>query len=83
MINYRYSRWDGTQNPFNFDEDDIMEALSDDLMAREKSEEQIPQELIKARYDKLRKKFVLFKDTSSQMLSDARDLRREYSDDNK
>ena len=33
MINYRYSRWDGTQNPFNFDEDDIMEALSDDIMA--------------------------------------------------
>ena len=33
MINYRYSRWDGTQNPFNFDEDDIMEALSDDIIA--------------------------------------------------
>ena len=33
MIKYRYSRWDGTQNPFNFYEDDIMEALSDDIMA--------------------------------------------------
>ena len=32
MIGYRYSRWDGTQHPFDFDEDDILDALSDDIM---------------------------------------------------
>ena len=32
MINYRYSRWDGSQHPFDFDEDDILEALSEDIM---------------------------------------------------
>ena len=33
MIRYQYSRWDGTQSPFDLDEDNIMEALSDDIMA--------------------------------------------------
>ena len=32
MTSYRYSRWDGTQNIFDMDEDDLMEALSDDIM---------------------------------------------------
>ena len=32
MIGYRYSRWDGTQHPFDFDEDDILDALSDDIL---------------------------------------------------
>ena len=32
MVSYRYSRWDGSQNPFDFDEDDILEALSEDIM---------------------------------------------------
>ena len=32
MIGYRYSRWDGSQHPFDFDEDDILEALSEDIM---------------------------------------------------
>ena len=32
MISYRYSRWDGSQHPFDFDEDDILEALSEDIM---------------------------------------------------
>ncbi len=32
MIGYRYSQWDGTQHPFDLDEDDIMEALSEDIM---------------------------------------------------
>jgi uncharacterized protein with von Willebrand factor type A (vWA) domain len=30
---YRYSRWDGTQQVSPFDADDIMDAISDDLMA--------------------------------------------------
>jgi uncharacterized protein with von Willebrand factor type A (vWA) domain len=30
---YRYSRWDGSQQIFPFDADEIMEALSEDLMA--------------------------------------------------
>ena len=30
---YRYSRWDGSQQIFDMDEDDIMESLSDDIMA--------------------------------------------------
>ena len=29
---YRYSRWDGTQQVFPFDADDIMDALSEDMM---------------------------------------------------
>ena len=32
MVSYRYSYWDGTQNPFDFDEDDVLEALSEDIM---------------------------------------------------
>tara|TARA_B100001971_G_scaffold200202_1_gene211596 strand:+ start:10488 stop:12542 length:2055 start_codon:yes stop_codon:yes gene_type:complete len=32
MTSYRYSRWDGSQNIFDMDEDDLMEALSDDIM---------------------------------------------------
>ena len=32
MIGYRYSRWDGSQHPFELDEDDILEALSEDIM---------------------------------------------------
>ena len=32
MIGYRYSRWDGSQHPFDFDEDDILDALSEDIM---------------------------------------------------
>src|SRR5919202_959987 len=30
---YRYSRWDGTQQLFSFDADDLLEALSDELIA--------------------------------------------------
>ncbi|HLQ34492.1 MAG TPA: VWA domain-containing protein [Chloroflexota bacterium] len=33
MSIFRYSRWDGTQQVFPFTADDIMEALSDDLLA--------------------------------------------------
>ena len=32
MVSYRYSYWDGTQSPFELDEDDLLEALSDDIM---------------------------------------------------
>ena len=32
MTIYRYSRWDGTQKVFDMDEDDIMEAISDDIL---------------------------------------------------
>ena len=32
MVSYRYSYWDGTQNPFDLDEDDVLEALSEDIM---------------------------------------------------
>ena len=32
MIGYRYSRWDGSQHPFDLDEEDILEALSEDIM---------------------------------------------------
>ena len=32
MVSYRYSRWDGSQSSFDFDEDDILEALSEDIM---------------------------------------------------
>src|SRR6185295_14718851 len=28
----RYSRWDGTNEPFNLDADDLMESMSDDLL---------------------------------------------------
>ena len=28
----RYSRWDGSQQPFNLDADELMEAMSDDLL---------------------------------------------------
>ena len=33
MSLYRYSRWDGTQNLPPFDADDVLEALSDDVLA--------------------------------------------------
>ena len=33
MTSYRYSRWDGTQRPFDLDEDDLMDSLSDDVLA--------------------------------------------------
>ena len=33
MTTYRYSRWDGSQNVFDMDEDDIMDALSEDILA--------------------------------------------------
>jgi uncharacterized protein with von Willebrand factor type A (vWA) domain len=32
MTSYWYSRWDGSQDPFQFHEDDIMEQLSDQLL---------------------------------------------------
>lgn len=32
MTTYRYSRWDGSQHVFDMDEDDIMDALSDDIL---------------------------------------------------
>ncbi len=32
MTTYRYSRWDGSQDPFQFHEDDVMEQLSDQLL---------------------------------------------------
>lgn len=33
MVRYRYSRWDRTQSVEGFDADELMEALSDDLMS--------------------------------------------------
>ncbi len=33
MTSYRYTRWDGTQQVYGPDEDDILDALSDDIMA--------------------------------------------------
>lgn len=33
MADYRYSRWDGTQQVFGLDEDDLLESLSGDIMA--------------------------------------------------
>jgi uncharacterized protein with von Willebrand factor type A (vWA) domain len=33
MALYRYSRWDGTQNLPPFDADDVLEAMSDDILA--------------------------------------------------
>ena len=33
IARYRYSRWDGTQQPFGLDADDVLESISDDLMA--------------------------------------------------
>ena len=32
VTGYRYSVWDGSQHPFDLDEDDILEALSEDIM---------------------------------------------------
>ena len=32
MTAYRYSRWDGTQDWSDLDEDDVLEALSDDIL---------------------------------------------------
>jgi len=31
-MKYRYSAWDGTQQPFPLDADTVLEAISDDLM---------------------------------------------------
>ena len=33
MATYRYSRWDDTQQVFRLDEDDLLESLSDDILA--------------------------------------------------
>jgi uncharacterized protein with von Willebrand factor type A (vWA) domain len=33
MRSYRYSQWDGTQDPFAVDADDLMDAMSDELMS--------------------------------------------------
>ena len=33
MTSYRYSRWDGSQNIFGLDEDDIMDSLADDILS--------------------------------------------------
>ena len=33
MPTYRYSRWDGTQQVFRLDEDSLLEALSEDVLA--------------------------------------------------
>ena len=33
MNTYRYSRWDGSQQVFELDEDSLMESLSDDILA--------------------------------------------------
>ena len=32
MIGYRYSMWDGSQHPFDLDEDDVLAELSEDIM---------------------------------------------------
>ena len=32
MATYKYSRWDGTQDWSDMDEDDILESLSDDIL---------------------------------------------------
>ena len=32
-MKYRYSAWDGTQQPFPLDADTVLEAISDDLMS--------------------------------------------------
>ena len=32
MKSYRYSGWDGSQDPFGMDADDLMDAMSDELM---------------------------------------------------
>ena len=32
MMFTRYSRWDGSQEPFGLDADELMEAMSDDLL---------------------------------------------------
>jgi len=34
MARYRYSRWDGTQNTFGLTEEEIIDSLSDDVLAR-------------------------------------------------
>ena len=31
MLTTRYSRWDGSQEPFGLDAEELMEAMSDDL----------------------------------------------------
>ena len=35
MTTYRYSRWDGSQQVFDMDEEDIMGSLSDDILAHD------------------------------------------------
>ena len=32
MLTFRYSQWDGSQQVFDPDQDDLMEALAEDLM---------------------------------------------------
>src|SRR5438270_7355809 len=32
-MQYRYSKWDGTQQPFPLDADTVLESISDDLMS--------------------------------------------------
>src|SRR5262245_48511597 len=33
MRSYRYSQWDGTQDPFAIDADDLMDTMADELMS--------------------------------------------------
>ena len=33
MALYRYSRWDGSQQGFDLDEDEVMDSLADDILA--------------------------------------------------
>jgi hypothetical protein len=34
MSTYKYSRWDGSQQVFQLDEDGLLEALADDILSR-------------------------------------------------
>ena len=52
--------------------EELAEGLTDD--------EENNKELKKAKYDELRKQFVLFKHSSSQLLNDAKELRKHYLD---
>jgi hypothetical protein len=51
---------------------ELAEGLTDD--------EEDNEELKKVKYDELRKQFVLFKHSSSQLLNDAKELRMQYID---
>ena len=33
MTTYRYSQWDGSQQIFGIDEDDVMDSLADDMLS--------------------------------------------------